>query len=368
MDPTSQWPRRIGAGAALAVLLLVAPGVPSFAATPKFAAEPPRAIPGHLDPTAIGCPASVAVAKSACLVLGSTSTASADTRVVHGNPAGGAALTGGLDVACLNQTTCLIVGSSLSQTGSLQWTTNGHVTKTVTLGNSSYLQGVECGITTCLVVGDLYGVPTNSGTPTYGVEAFVTEAETSPVATKVPGVASLYDAACETPTNCFAVGSTTGTTNGVGVVVPITRGIVGGRELVPGSDSLGRIACGATTTCWMTGTSYSAKAGITSAIVELSHGHPVGRRSGPEFGSAIGCVSATTCLLASAASQYGKGEVDELVGGKVVKVVVLPSFAYGALSDISCPTTTACLATGATAFHNPGASYFYTGGVVTLLI
>jgi hypothetical protein len=368
MVRTSHWVRRAGAGAVLTALLVAAPLVPSFGATANVTAGPFRAIPGHIDPTAIGCPASVAVAKSTCLVLGSTSTASAANRVVRGNPAAGTSLTGGLDVACLNQTTCLIVGSSLSQTGSLQWTTNGHVTKTATLGNSSYLQGVECGVTTCLVVGDLYGVPTNSGTPTYAVEAFVTEAEKSPVATRVPGVASLYDAACETSTSCFAVGSTTGTTTGVGVVVPITRGVVGGRGLVPGSDSLDHIACGATTTCWMTGTSFSAKTGITTAIVELSHGHPVGRRSGPEFGSAIACVSATTCLFASASSQYGKGEVDELVNGKVVKALVLPSFVYGALSDIACPTPTACLATGPTGFHNPGASYFYTGGVVTLLI
>jgi hypothetical protein len=366
MDRTHHWSRRAGAGAVLAMLLAAAPLVPSFAATPNIAAGPVRAIPGHLDPTALGCPGAVVVTKSTCLVFGSTSTASAENRVVHGNPGAGAPLTGGLDVACISETTCLIVGSSTSETGTLQWTTNGHVTKTVTLRGSSYLQGVECGVTTCLVVGDLYGVPTNSGTPTYAVEAFVTEAEGAPVAHKVPGVASLYDAACESSTSCFAVGSTTGTTTGVGVVVPITRGVLGARELAPGTDTLNHIACGAATACWMTGSSYSAKSGITTAIVELSHGHPGGRRGGPDFGSAIACVSATTCLFASATSQYGKGEVVELVNGKVVKTLVLPAFAYGPLSDVACPTATTCLATGPTGFHNPGANYFYTGGVVTL--
>jgi hypothetical protein len=369
MTRTSRSSRRIGVGAvALVTVLLAAPALPSSATTPGVSAGPVKAVPGHLDPTAVGCPSAVAVAGSTCVVVGTTSTASAISRVVHGNPGAGSAIVGGTAVACLSQTTCLVVGSSTTQTGTLQWTTNGHVTKTVTLRNSSYLQGVECGITTCLVVGELYGTPTKAGTPTYGVESFVTEAEASPAATKVPGVAVLYGAACETSTSCFAVGSTTGTTNGVAAVVPITKGRLGGRLLAPGSDSLNHISCGSATTCWMTGTAYTAKTGVTTSIVGLSHGHPAGRRAGPEIGSSIACVSATTCLFASATSQYGKGEVDELVNGKVVKALVLPKFAYGSLSGITCPTATTCLATGATGFHNPGPGYFYTGAVVTLQI
>jgi hypothetical protein len=369
MARTSRWSRRGGFGlVATAALLLAAPAVPSGATTPAFTVGVVKTIPGHVDPTAVACPGAVAVTSSTCLALGSTNVASAVNRVVHGNPAAGGSVTTGVGVACLSQTTCLVVGSSSTSQGTLVWTTNGHVTKTVSLKNSSYLQGVTCGATTCLVVGELYGKPTMSGTPTYGVEASVTEAQTSPSATKVPGVAALYGAACETPTSCFAVGSTTGSSNGKAVVFPVTSGHLGGRLVSPGSDSLNHISCGSTTVCWMTGTSYSAKAGVTTSIVELSHGHPGGRRVGPEWGSAIGCVSATTCVFAGGTAQYGKGEVDELVNGKVVKSVPVAKFAYGALSGVACPSATTCLVTGATGFHNPGPSYFYTGGVATVTI
>lgn len=325
-----------------------------------------KTLPAHVDPTTLACPPGKAVVSSTCFVMGSTSTASLLLPVTDGNPKAPAVpLTGGIDEACLSSTTCIVVGVS-GTVGSLQWIVNGHVAKVVALKNSSYLNGVACGATTCFVVGEVSGPVTPSGTITYGIVADVTEAESAPSAVKVPGVAGLDAVTCASATTCYAVGETKSGPGGTAAVVPLTRGRPGGRVLSAGSDSLSRISCGSATTCWATGTSYSPKTGVTTSIVPIVKGRPGARHVGPEVGGAIACINAVTCFFASATSQYGKGVVDELVNGAVVKSLVLPAFAYGSLTSIVCPTATACLATGATGFHNPGANYFYTGGVVTL--
>jgi hypothetical protein len=327
-----------------------------------------KVLPAHVDPTTLACLPGRAVVSSTCLLMGSTSTASLLLPITDGNPKTPAVpLSGGVDEACLSVTTCIVVGVS-ANVGSLQWIVNGHVAKVVALKNSSYLNGVACGATTCFVVGEVSGPVTSTGTITYGVVADVTEAESAPSAVKVAGLAGLNAVTCASATTCYAVGETKSGTSGVGAVVPLTRGRPGGRVLAAGTDSLDRISCGSATTCWTTGYSYSAKAGVTTAIVPIVKGRPGAKHVGPENGGSIACIDAVTCFFASATSQYGKGEVDELSNGAVIKSVVLPAFAYGSLTSIACPTATACLATGATGFHNPGANYFYTGGVVTLHI
>lgn len=354
---------RAGAYVLLASLLaLGAASLPASAATVGIVPGPVKALPVHVDPTTLACPSGKPVVSATCLLMGSTSTSTLLLPVAAGTPkAPTATLTGGVDVACMSTTTCVVAGVSGSH-GILQWIVNGHVAKTVTLKNSSYLNGVACGATTCFVVGEVAG----TGSTTYGVLADVTEAQSAPQATKVAGVATLNAVACASATSCYAVGQTKSGVSGVAAVVPLTRGKAGARALSAGSDSLNRISCGSATTCWATGTSYSAKTGVTTSIVPIVNGKPGGRRTGPSNGGTIGCISATTCFFGSATSQYGKGVVDELVNGKVAKSLELPKFAYGALTSIVCPTATACLATGATGFHNPGSSYFYTGAVVIL--
>jgi hypothetical protein len=306
------------------------------------------------------------VVSSTCYVMGTTSTTTMVLPVADGTPkAPAATLAAGIDEACLNATTCVVVGANTTE-GVLEWMVNGHLAKVVDLRNSSYLNGVACGATTCFVVGDVNGPVTGAGTITYGVIADVTEAETSPAAVRVGGVAGLNAVTCASATTCYAVGETKEGTGGVAALIAITRGRPGGRVLSAGSDAFDRISCGSPTTCWTTGTAYSAKTGVTTAIVPIVKGKPGGKHVGPENGGSIACINAVTCFFASSTSQYGKGVVDELTNGKVVKSLELPAFAYGTLSSIVCPTATACLATGATGFHNPGPSYFYTGAVVTL--
>lgn len=358
-----------GGACVLTVVVALGGGVAASAepaATVGISVGAVKAIPEHVDPSAVACPPGTAVASSTCFVLGSTSSSSLLNPVVDGTPKAPAiTVTGGTSVACMSGT-CLEVGVSTAGKGVLQWVTGGHLKKTVVLKNSSYLHGVACGTTTCVVVGEVYGTPTKNGTPTYGVAASVSEAQSAPSATRVGGVADLDAVACASPTACYAVGSTTGTTTGEAVVVPVTDGKIGARTLAKGSDAFDAISCGTTTSCWATGTTFSAKAGVTSTVVAISKGKPGATRAGPENGSAIACIDASTCFFASATSQYGKGEVDELSSGKVVKTVVLPKFDYGTLTGIVCPTSTSCLVTGATGFHNPGPNYFYTGAVVTL--
>lgn len=339
-----------------------AASLPASAATVGIVPGPVKALPVHVDPSTLACPPGKPVVSTTCFLMGSTSTTTLVVPIVGGTPRTPAVtLSGGVDIACMSTTTCLSVGVSSNQ-GNLQWIVNGHVAKTVALKNSSYLNGVTCGLTACIVVGEVAG----TGSTTYGVLAVVTEAASAPQATRVAGLASLYAVACASPTTCYAVGQTRSGTSGVGAVVPVIRGHVGGRSLAAGSDSLDRIACGAATTCWATGTSFSAKTGVTTSVVPIVNGKPGARRVGPTNGGAIGCINAATCFFASATSQYGKGVVDELASGKVVKSLELPKFAYGTLTSVVCPTPTACLVTGATGFHNPGSNYFYTGAVVTL--
>ncbi len=335
-------------------------------ATVGIVPGPVKPLPVDVDPSALACPPGAAVVSATCYVMASTNTASDLLPVVDGTPKAPAIpLPGGIDVACLSTTTCLVVGVAGSE-GSLQWIVNGHLVKTVALKNSSYLNGVGCGATTCFVVGEVSGPETSSGTITYGVVAEVTEAESAPAAFRVAGTAGLNAVTCASTATCYAVGETKEGTGGVGAIIPFTRGKLGGRVLAAGTDSLYRISCGSPTTCWTTGSTYSAKAGVTTAIVPIVKGKPGAKRAGPENGGSLGCISAVTCFLATGTSQYGKGEVDELANGAVVKSLVLSSFAYGALTSIVCPTATACLTTGATGFHNPGADYFYTGAVITL--
>jgi hypothetical protein len=357
--------RSIAAGLLCSTLVALSGVVttPASAATITFVPGAVRAIPSHVDPTALACPPGKAVTASTCYVLGSTSTASLLNAVKNGTPeAPPTSLTNGVDAACMNATTCIVGGANASSQGTLQWLTNGHVAKSVILANSSYVYAVTCRTTSCLAVGVL------DGTPNSGVFAIVTEAQSEPTATKVSGVATLEDISCASPTSCYAVGSTSGASTGVGAVVPIVSGKAEARRLAGGTDALAQISCGSVTTCWATGTSYSAKLGITGSLVSITSGKPGAKLTGPQNGGALGCISATTCFVASGTKQYGKGEVQELVAGRVIKSVVLPAFAYGALSDITCPTAKACLATGATGFHNPGPSYFYTGGVVTITV
>jgi hypothetical protein len=351
--------------AALTALAFTASPFASAATTPLVPGAV-KTIPGKVDPTAVACPPGAAVAATTCDVLGSTSTSNQVNQVTDSNPKPGVVVAGGGDVACMTATTCLVVGESSQQKGTLIWLKNGHVSKSVALKNSSYLLGATCTTTTCIVTGEVYGKPTKTGTPTFGVIAVVAESQSSPTAVRVAGVGVVNAVACASPTSCYAVGSTTGTTTGVAVLVPVTHGRIGARRLVSGSDALDRISCGTALSCWATGTAYSAHAGVTTVIFPVTNGKAGTKVAGPPIGGAISCISATTCFFASGTSQYGKGKVDELSNGRVVRSVVIPKFAYGSLSSIVCPTATACLATGATGFHNPGPSYYYTGAVVTL--
>jgi hypothetical protein len=207
------------------------------ATTPGVVAGPVRALPGHLDPSQVACAPGAAVLTSTCVDLASTSSTTSLVTVVRGVPkASPTSVPDGVDVACMSATTCLVVGTSTSSKGSLEWISHGHLAKTVTLRNSSYLNGVACTATACVVVGELYGKVTASGTTTYGVAAVVREAQSSPAATKVGGVAALDGAACASPTSCVAVGTTeTTSASGLGVVVPITSGHVGGRRMTAGT-------------------------------------------------------------------------------------------------------------------------------------
>jgi hypothetical protein len=95
-----------------------------------------------------------------------------------------------------------------------------------------------------------------------------------------------------------------------------------------------------------------------------------GTANGP---ASLSCVNASTCYAGDGTSQYGYGQVDKLVNGRVTASVVVPksrqkslTFHSGSLTGISCPTIASCLAAGPTAFYNPGVNYYYTSATVSL--
>ncbi len=164
-------------------------------------------------------------------------------------------------------------------------------------------------------------------------------------AQQVPGSTELRAVACATPTTCYAVGFVS---PGLALMVPITNGLPGAVQVLPGpSASFSGVACASATTCYVVGTQLVPRPGqrpgtrnILVPIVNGVLGTPVGYE-GPRI-VALTCVSATTC--------YGAG--DTASGGALVPIVEgvvgTPQLIEGIeqVSGVACPSATTCYVTG----------------------
>ncbi len=340
-----------------AVLVLWAQ--PASSAAQITPTGPVLSIPGLGDPSSVACAPGTPVPKSTCYVLDYQSSGFL-VPVVDGKPAGTTIeAPGGIFVTCPSATTCAVAEVS-DTAGELAWVVNGAVTKTEHVVGSSYLYGVSCETpTTCVVVGEKYEAAGSSS----AVYAIVSASGTSAKAQIVGGLADLDGVSCASSTSCVAVGATKVGPTGVGAVGHIVNGKWAGTKLAFGTDALDRVSCGSTTVCWATRTTYSESKGVMTALVGINSGVPGRKLTAPEYGSAIACYSAEACIFGSASGQYGTGEADALIGGKVSQILALPGFKYGVLSGITCPTALSCLVTGATTFHVNDKWY---GGVAAL--
>jgi hypothetical protein len=317
-------------------------------------------------------------------------------------------------VACSTPTNCVAVGFvyefDFVQLAVVVPISNGNAGTAQLVTSSGPLSAVACPTaTSCLAVGGNALVPiTNgiAGTPQ-----------------AVGGLINLYDIVCTSSTQCWATGNDTTTSPSSGIVVPITNGTPGTPEEVTasGSVSLGGIACLSATHCVATGSeavptgpTTTQDEGVSIPILNGTLGSLVLDSAVTTFGGGT-CPSATGCLFqGTAANPATPGEmvvpidgnanpgIAQLVpGGAGLACSLLTCHAAGgiacpsspnncglvghlsgtgyivpitngipgnpvpvpgtsSLEDVTCPTSTSCLATG-TASTPPTTA---NGGVV----
>jgi hypothetical protein len=173
----------------------------------------------------------------------------------------------------------------------------------------------------------------------------------------VPGTSDLDGIACWDHDNCVAVG-TAGPNPDEGVVVPITDGIPGTPELVPGTSHLFAVTC-PTTLCFAVGngpyTNPPEPTTVAGVVVPITDGTPGGVQTviGPGQPGApdqvtlwgVGCSSADSCLAGGSDVYMGAVIVpieDGASGNEESVFGVSGSSEYG----VACRKISFCMAVG----------------------
>ncbi len=136
--------------------------------------------------------------------------------------------------------------------------------------------------------------------------------------------------ACPSATTCFAVGSSP---SGDGVVVPISNGVPGSPELVPGVP-LRAVACISTTTCVAVG----------AEVVPITNGVP-GTAVAGAGGSAIAC-SANTGAIVPVCFAVGGGRGVTTIDAENGSLLGPVQITDGDLYSVACSSTGICNAVG----------------------
>jgi hypothetical protein len=224
-----------------------------------------------------------------------------------------------VDVACSNPTDCMAVGyantaaaadDSTYQTLAEHWDgTSWTLTPTPNLGSTDQFSGVSCvSPTFCTAVGRYL----SGTTPTPLVETWDGSAWTASPYVRGPVGSrsnSFEGVSCATTTNCVAVGVTSGSSQAP-LIESWRNGswtIATGASLPPGTSFAGlqSVSCASTTTCVAVGSRESASPRTAHTFAESMNG-----------------------------STWSVGSTLD------------PGTNSNQLSEVSCPTTTLCLATG----------------------
>ena len=168
----------------------------------------------------------------------------------------------------------------------------------------------------------------------------------------VPGVGLLPRVSCPSATSCFAAGTTTGNQ---GVLVPITNGVAGPVQVVAGTDSLVDIACPSPGTC--------VAISFNGSVVAITGGTagPAQLVSPDVILSSIACTDASHCVAVGASIQGGsfEGAVVAIADGVPGPYQLVPGMSV--LQTVACSTT--CVAVGSDSSDNFGAIVPISGGV-----
>jgi hypothetical protein len=143
---------------------------------------------------------------------------------------------------------------------------------------------------------------------------------------------------CFSPTSCFAVGSS----NGEGVLVPITNGVVGPLQAVPGTTRLSDVTCTSATSCVATGYTGVFLA-TTAVVVPITGGGAGPPQSVPGVAvlPRVSCPSATSCF-ATGTTTDNQGVLVPITHGVAGPAQVIAG--TDSLVDIACPSPSTCVA------------------------
>jgi hypothetical protein len=195
-----------------------------------------------------------------------------------------------------------------------------------------------------------------------GPAAMIAGAEPSWAGTtfgSVPGY-TLLGVACSSASTCVAVG---GNNSGQQVVVPITNGVPGSVEPVPGASKLAGVACSSATACVAVGNTNSPNSGLILPIVNGAPGtpQPVPGTTLDLFG--VACSGATSCI-AVGRNPSDQGVVVPITNGTPGATQIVPGTwgNAGGLSGVACPSATTCVAVGGDSSSGPGVVVPITNG------
>jgi len=179
-----------------------------------------------------------------------------------------------------------------------------------------------------------------------GFDSTVSNATVTVVTDGIPGPTqvipdtALRGLTCFSPTSCFAVGGS----NGEGVLVPITNGVVGPLQTVPGTIRLSDVTCTSATSCVATGYYYLDAFPATAAvIVPITGGIAGPPQSVPGVGvlPRVSCPSATSCV-ATGTTTDNQGVLVPVTHGVAGPAQVVAG--TDSLVDIACPSPSTCVA------------------------
>jgi hypothetical protein len=164
---------------------------------------------------------------------------------------------------------------------------------------------------------------------------------------------------CASPTSCFAFGRS----NLEGVLLPITNGVAGPLQAVPGTSIFYDVACSSATSCVATGTDFingfPTRTAVVVPITDAIAGPP---QHVPDIWvlSHVSCPSATSCFATGLAPGL-QGVLVPITNGVAGPTQVVAGADY--LNAIACPGPSTCVAVGGLAFAGSGS----VGGFVVAI-
>lgn len=312
----------------------MASGAPPVGATTTSSGQ---VAPGASTLFAVACSS-----PSTCYAVGQTLVGSVGAVAPITNGAPGAALAlpdilALLDVACTSTTTCVAVGldnppGRQPPTGVFVVITDGVPGAPQPVPGTSQLNNIACSSATfCVALAGRVVVPITDGVP-------------GPLQV-VQGVETLSDIACPTSSaTCYAVGYAVPDPNDpftqTGVLVPITDGVAGTPQVVPGVIDVLAVTCPSPTTCYAVGPGEFFQPVVVGFVN--------GTSSAPQLVSGVDTLTAIACLTTSTCEAVGFSGSDAVVVPIVDGVPGTPQLVSGAnaLYGVACPTATTCQAVG----------------------